>query len=130
MDLGSSQNLCGVTLDWANYASAFAIQVSDDATNWTSVLVSGGSGNNPQVLPISGTGRYIRMYGTARGNVNNGYGLHEFEVYGPAVPAPPVFTSPNSASFTVGSAGQLHHHHVGLSRGDQHHRIGRPAGRA
>jgi hypothetical protein len=100
VDLGASQNLCGATLDWANYASAFAIQISDDATSWVNILSSGASGNNPQTLPVSGTGRYIRMYGTARGNANNGYGLHEFEVFGPAVPEPPTFTSPATARFT------------------------------
>src|SRR6185503_7043933 len=35
VDFGSSQGVCAVTLNWINYATAYAIQVSDDATNWT-----------------------------------------------------------------------------------------------
>ena len=34
------------------------------------------------MLPVSGTGRYIRMYGTARAT-QYGYSLWEFQVFGP-----------------------------------------------
>ena len=38
VDLGSSQTICEVTLDWeAAYATAFQIQVSTDGTNWTTI---------------------------------------------------------------------------------------------
>ena len=67
VDLGSSQNICQVGLDWeAAYATAFQIQVSTDNTNWTTIYsTTSGTGGN-QTLSVTGTGRYIRMYGTAR----------------------------------------------------------------
>src|SRR6201996_2983146 len=38
VDLGSSQSICGVTLNWeAAYASSFQIQTSTDGSNWTSI---------------------------------------------------------------------------------------------
>jgi beta-galactosidase len=81
VDLGSSQSICQVGLDWeAAYATAFQIQVSTDNTNWTSIYsTTTGTGGN-QTLSVSGTGRYIRMYGTARAT-QYGYSLWEFQVY-------------------------------------------------
>ena len=38
-------------------------------------------------LSVSGSGRYVRIYGTARATVY-GYSLYEFEVYGPTGPTP------------------------------------------
>ncbi len=80
VDLGSSQSICQVTLDWETaYAKAFQIQVSNDNTNWTTIYsTTTGTGGN-QVLSVNGTGRYIRMYGTARAT-QYGYSLWEFQV--------------------------------------------------
>src|ERR1700744_284517 len=81
VDLGASQAVCEVTLDWeAAYATAFQIQVSPDGTNWTTIYsTTTGTGGN-QTLSVSGTGRYVRMYGTARATPY-GYSLWEFGVY-------------------------------------------------
>jgi hypothetical protein len=81
VDLGSPQSVCGVALDWETaYASGFQIQVSNDNTNWTSIYsTTTGTGGN-QSLTVSGSGRFIRMYGTARGT-QYGYSLWEFDVY-------------------------------------------------
>ncbi|MBR7826228.1 discoidin domain-containing protein [Actinospica sp. MGRD01-02] len=81
VDLGSSQTVCGVALDWeAAYATAFQIQVSSDGSTWTSIYsTTTGTGGN-QSLTVSGTGRYVRMYGTARAT-QYGYSLWEFDVY-------------------------------------------------
>ena len=81
VDLGSSQQICGVDLDWETaYATAFQIQVSNDNATWTTIYstTTGTGGNQP--LTVSGTGRYIRMYGTARAT-QFGYSLWEFDVY-------------------------------------------------
>jgi len=81
VDLGSSQSICGVTLNWeAAYATAFQIQVSTDNTNWTSIYSTTTGTGGVQNLTVSGTGRYIRMNGTARATIY-GYSLWEFEVY-------------------------------------------------
>ncbi len=81
VDLGASQSVCEVTLDWeAAYATAFQIQTSPDGTNWTTIYsTTTGTGGN-QTLAVSGTGRYVRMNGTARATPY-GYSLWEFGVY-------------------------------------------------
>src|SRR6202043_624002 len=82
VDLGSSQSICQVGLNWETaYATAFQIQVSTDNTNWTTIYsTTTGTGGN-QTLNVTGTGRYVRMYGTARAT-QYGYSLWEFQVYG------------------------------------------------
>ncbi|HEX6968095.1 MAG TPA: discoidin domain-containing protein, partial [Micromonosporaceae bacterium] len=81
VDLGSSQSVCGVTLNWeAAYGKAFQIQVSSDNTNWTSIFsTTAGTGGVQNLTGLSGTGRYIRMFGTVRGT-QYGYSLWEFQV--------------------------------------------------
>ena len=81
VDLGTSQSICQVVLHWETaYASAFQIQVSSDATTWTSIYSTTTGTGGAQALPVGGTGRYIRMYGTARGT-GWGYSLWEFQVF-------------------------------------------------
>jgi hypothetical protein len=82
VDLGSSQSVCGVTLNWeAAYAKAFQIQVSTDNTNWTSIFsTTTGTGGVQNLTGLSGTGRYIRMNGTTRAT-QYGYSLWEFQVF-------------------------------------------------
>ena len=81
VDLGSTQSVCGVALDWETaYATGFEIQTSNDNSTWTTIYsTTTGTGGN-QALSVSGSGRYIRMYGTARAT-QYGYSLWEFDVY-------------------------------------------------
>src|SRR5260370_250742 len=68
VDLGSSQSICQVTLNWETaYGKAFQIQTSPDGTNWTSIFSTTTGTGGIQTLNVSGTGRYVRMYGTVRG---------------------------------------------------------------
>ncbi|HEY2278172.1 MAG TPA: discoidin domain-containing protein [Streptosporangiaceae bacterium] len=81
VDLGSSQSICSVTLNWeAAYASSFQIQTSTDGSNWTSIYSTTSGTGGTQNLTVTGTGRYIRMYGTARATAY-GYSLWEFQVF-------------------------------------------------
>src|SRR5450755_2675492 len=81
VDLGSAQTICGVTLAWETaYGKAFQIQTSPDGTNWTSIYSATTGTGGTQNLTVSGTGRYVRMYGTVRGT-QYGYSLWEFSVY-------------------------------------------------
>ena len=81
VDLGSSQQVCGVQLSWeAAYATAFQIQVSADGTNWTSIYSTTTGAGGTQTLNVTGTGRYVRFYGTARATPY-GYSLWEFSVF-------------------------------------------------
>ena len=82
VDLGATHTINQVVLSWENaYGKAFQIQTSTDNVNWTSILsITTGTGGT-QTLNVSGSGRYIRMYGTARGT-GYGYSLWEFQVIG------------------------------------------------
>ncbi|THA32061.1 family 20 glycosylhydrolase [Streptomyces sp. A1547] len=82
VDLGSSQAVSRVVLRWeAAYGKAFQIQLSDDATTWRTVYsTTTGTGGVQELTGLSGSGRYIRVYGTKRGTTY-GYSLYEFEVY-------------------------------------------------
>ena len=84
VDLGATASISQVVLDWeAAYATAFQIQTSADGTNWTTIYSTTTGTGGTQTLNVTGTGRYIRMYGTARATPY-GYSLWEFQVYGTA----------------------------------------------
>jgi beta-glucosidase len=73
-----------VGLNWETaYATAFQVQVSTDNVNWTSIYSTTTGTGGVQNLTVSGTGRYIRMYGTARAT-QYGYSLWEFQVHATA----------------------------------------------
>jgi beta-glucanase (GH16 family) len=80
VDLGSTQNVCGATLNWEGaYATAYQIQVSADGNAWTTVYSTTTSTGGVQNPTFTGAGRYIRMLGTARAT-QWGYSLWEFAV--------------------------------------------------
>jgi F5/8 type C domain/Glycosyl hydrolases family 2, TIM barrel domain len=81
VDLGTTSTLSKVVLTWENYATAYQIQVSDDASHWTSVYSTTTGAGGTQTLSVTGSGRYVRMSGTQRVN-GYGYSLWEFQVYG------------------------------------------------
>ncbi|GAA3771265.1 discoidin domain-containing protein [Plantactinospora mayteni] len=82
VDLGASATISQVVLRWeAAYGRAFQIQVSENASSWSNVYTTSTGTGGTQTLNVSGTGRYVRMYGTARGT-GYGYSLWEFEVIG------------------------------------------------
>ncbi|MEU7882862.1 discoidin domain-containing protein [Microbispora bryophytorum] len=82
VDLGTTATLSQVTLNWETaYASAFKIQISDNASTWTDLYSTTTGTGGTQTLNVSGTGRYVRLYGTARATAY-GYSLWEFQVYG------------------------------------------------
>ena len=81
VDLGATYNICQVVLNWeAAYGKAFQLQVSTDATNWTSIFSTTTGTGGVQTLNVTGTGRYLRMYGTQRAT-QYGYSLWEFSVF-------------------------------------------------
>jgi beta-glucanase (GH16 family) len=82
VDLGATHSINKVVLNWeAAYGKAFQIQTSNDATNWTTIYSTTTGTGGTQTLNVSGSGRYVRMYGTARAT-QYGYSLWEFQVYG------------------------------------------------
>ncbi len=84
VDLGQSYAIDRVRLSWETaYGSAYQIQVSSDNATWTTIYSATTGTGGVNDLTVSGTGRYVRMYGTQRGTPW-GYSLWEFQVYGSA----------------------------------------------
>ncbi|BCJ44062.1 hypothetical protein GCM10010168_08750 [Actinoplanes ianthinogenes] len=99
VDLGSSQSISRVELNWETAAAkAFQIQVSENASSWTSIYSTTTSTGGNQNLTVNGTGRYVRMYGTQR-TTGYGYSLWEFKVYGGGTTTP---TSPTPSTTPSG----------------------------
>jgi beta-glucanase (GH16 family) len=99
VDLGATAQISQIVLQWdPAYGKAYQIQVSNDNANWTSIYSTTTGDGLKDVINATGTGRYVRMYGTARSSAY-GYSLWEFSVYGtggaptnpPAKPADPSF---------------------------------------
>jgi beta-galactosidase len=82
VDLKSAYNISKVVLNWeAAYGKAYQIQVSNDAVTWTQIYATSTGVGGKETLNVSGTGRYVRMFGITRGT-GYGYSLWDFEVYG------------------------------------------------
>jgi hypothetical protein len=82
VDLGAVYDIHSVVLYWENaYATAFQIQVSDNGSTWADLYPTISGYEGKQTLPVSGSGRYVRMYGTKR-STQYGYSLFEFQVFG------------------------------------------------
>ncbi|MEV1202334.1 discoidin domain-containing protein, partial [Microbispora rosea] len=99
VDLGSATTICKVVLTWeAAYATAFKIQVSGNATTWTDLYSTTTGTGGTQTLDVTGSGRYVRLYGTARAT-GWGYSLWEFAVHtsGGGTTDPPPTGTPISA---------------------------------
>jgi beta-glucanase (GH16 family) len=94
VDLGATQSICGVTLAWeAAYATAFQVQTSADGATWTTIHSTTGGTGGTQALTVSGSGRYVRVYGTARAT-QYGYSLWELQVRTGTGSTPPPTTPP------------------------------------
>ncbi|MFE9191095.1 discoidin domain-containing protein [Micromonospora sp. NPDC007208] len=96
VDLGASTDVCEVLLTWqTSYAKAFQIQVSPDGVgNWSSLYSTATGSGGTQTIPVSGTGRFLRVYGTTRAT-GYGYSIFELVVHSGSTPTtPPPTTGP------------------------------------
>jgi beta-glucanase (GH16 family) len=100
VDLGAAATVNKVVLQWdPAYAVSYQLQMSDNNSTWRTIYTTTAGKGFKETLTVSGTGRYVRMYGTQRSN-GYGYSLWEFQVYGtggnptppPPLPSPPNFT--------------------------------------
>src|SRR5258706_579782 len=82
VDLGAAASITRVVLRWETaYGKSYQIQTSSDAATWTPIYTTTtGDGGVDDLTGLTGSGRYVRMYGTVRGT-QYGYSLWEFEVY-------------------------------------------------
>ncbi|MET7400946.1 discoidin domain-containing protein [Dactylosporangium sp. NPDC005572] len=95
VDLGATTDICQVVITWqTSYARAFSLEVSPTgaAGSWTPIYSTTTNTGGTQTIAVSGSGRFIRMYGTQRAT-RYGYSIKEFAVYsGAVVECPPVST--------------------------------------
>ncbi|WP_285631542.1 glycosyl hydrolase family 8 [Lentzea sp. NBRC 102530] len=105
VDLGSAHSISRVKLNWeAAYAKSYRIQISADGSAWTDVYSTTSGDGGTDDLTLSGAGRYVRMYGTARGTTY-GYSLWELEVYGVSGGTPPTTTTTTTTTTTPPQTG-------------------------
>src|SRR3954454_18480483 len=99
VDLGATATISSVSLNWeAAYAKSFQIQTSANGSTWTTIYTTTTGAGGVQNLTVSGTGRYVRLNGTARATPY-GYSLWEFQVFGTGGTTPPPATTPPSGDF-------------------------------
>jgi hypothetical protein len=110
VDLGNTYNINRVKITWETaMARDYQIQVSDNTSSWNTIkTVTGNGATVNDNTGLSGSGRYLRIYGTAR-TTAYGYSIFSAEVYGSGgtVNTPPTvsLTSPaNNATFTAPAA--------------------------
>lgn len=114
IDLGAAHSVSRVRLNWeAAYAKTYKIQLSPDGSSWTDAFSTSSGDGGVDDLTVSGSARYVRMYGTQRGTAY-GYSLWEFEVYGsggtgdttpPSAPTGLAVTGTTSSSATLSWSG-------------------------
>jgi len=108
LDLGGTADIGGFTIHWeAAFATAYHIEVSDDATTWTQVYdtTSGAGGTETITIPAT-SGRYVRLTGTARttiGGAQYGYSIYELQVLGQFTQQA-VSTASDTASLEQGTS--------------------------
>jgi aryl-phospho-beta-D-glucosidase BglC (GH1 family) len=91
VDLGNNYLISQIKINWeAAYAKNFLVQISADNTNWITLQnIQNNTSLSNDFTGLGGTGRYVRIYGTARGTTY-GYSIYELEVYGTPVSAPNI----------------------------------------
>ncbi|NUW33095.1 discoidin domain-containing protein [Nonomuraea sp. SMC257] len=99
VDLGDPATISRVRLSWeAAYARAYRVEVSADGATWTTLSSTSAGDGGVDDLTVTGSGRYVRVYGTARAT-SYGYSLWELEVYGKG--------GGGDGSFVVAAAGDI-----------------------
>jgi hypothetical protein len=86
IDLGRSTVVRRVEIDWeVSHSTAYSIEVSADGEVWEPQWSTDAADGGTDVIAIEGTGRFVRMYSTARvGTAGNS--IWEMRVYGDPAP--------------------------------------------
>jgi len=104
IDLGSSQDISQVVLEWgAYYATTYSIDVSNNDNTWTTVFsTSNGDGGNDTLSFNTVQARYVRLNSTGWNDNSYHNWLNEFEVYSLGSTTSPTATSTPSPTSTFG----------------------------
>lgn len=104
MDLGASHSFNQIVLQWESaYGKSYSIQTSTNGASWTTIYQTTTGIGGREVVNVSGTGRYVRVYGTERGT-GYGYSLYDFQVNNIAVASSSSKSSSSAASSSVVSS--------------------------
>lgn len=86
IDMGKASTVRQAVIFWdEGSARDYTIDMSDDGLKWTTIASYKNMAAGLRVdsaLNLSGSGRFIRVYGSSRSNSLLGYSIQEFEVYG------------------------------------------------
>ncbi|HEY8938713.1 MAG TPA: di-heme oxidoredictase family protein [Cellvibrio sp.] len=108
LDFGSAKNLGSVVIDWeAANAANYEVQGSNNNSTWTTLATrTGGTfGARTDTVAVSGSYRYLRVYGTARSAGNQwGYSIIELKVFGSGGVASSSVVSSSAISSSVVSS--------------------------
>jgi beta-glucosidase-like glycosyl hydrolase len=100
VDLGGNATISQIVLTWESaYARGYRIEVSHDGQNWNPIYTTTTGAGGTERLTVGATGRYVRMFGTARAT-GYGYSLWEFQVFGTVdntATTPPLLSPPTRA---------------------------------
>jgi beta-glucanase (GH16 family) len=102
VDLGEEYAIEQIKITWEPaYGKDYQIQLSDDGTNWTTIkTVTGNTTLLNDHAGLSGEGRHVRIYGTARGTPW-GYSIYELEVYGHSTLGAPMVNAGEDITLTL-----------------------------
>ncbi|MFT3822667.1 MAG: Ig-like domain-containing protein [Chitinophagaceae bacterium] len=109
VDLGQSYTICKVNIIWSvdGMAGNYTIDVSDNASTWTTISTITGNAATTTTTDVSGTGRYVRINMTQRHFSWSSYQIYELQIFNTTTTntAPVVsLTAPASnATFIAGS---------------------------
>ncbi|GIH04845.1 hypothetical protein Rhe02_29120 [Rhizocola hellebori] len=105
IDFGGTATINRVVLNWEGaFARGYRLETSNDANTWTTIYSTTTGPGGVETLNVSGTGRYLRFYGTARAT-GYGYSLWELQVQGSvdtAASTPPMLSGPTRPPGTTG----------------------------
>lgn len=109
VDLGQSYPICKIKINWFSNGRGkdYLAEVSTDATNWTTIFTRTNNTSTSDSMNVTGTGRYVRIYVTAKVNTWSGLEMAELRIYnslaGNTKPSVSLTAPANNASFFSGS---------------------------
>src|SRR5678810_493732 len=82
VDLGSQYTITSVKIIWSSaYGKNYTIGLSNNTSTWTTVKTITNNTSLTNTNTVTGTGRYVRIYGTQRGTTS-GYSIYELQING------------------------------------------------
>ena len=121
LDFGAPANFSRLKINWENaYGKDYDIQVSNDASTWTTIKSVVGSNGGIEDMTLAGSGRYLRINGIKRSS-QYGYSMFELAAWGTLLsgsspaPTPTPAPAPTLRQLALPSPAKSEFDHVGSS---------------